>query len=305
LGETNLNRVLVAGGAGLVGAPLVRALLARGASVSVLSRRPGHLHLPPGAAAHGWEDLRPLVEGADAIFNLAGEGIADGRWTPRRKAAIRESRVLATRRIVAAMEDCGKPPGVLVNASAIGFYGARDAVPVDEGTPSGSGFLPEVCRAWEAEAQAAAASGGRVVCLRIGVVLARQGGALPRMALPIRCFLGSRLGSGSQGLSWIHLDDLVALFLEAALNPAWEGAVNATAPEPMSHGAFTRLLARRLHRPLWPIPDILTRSALKLLLGEMAEALLLEGAFVLPARAQALGFSFRFPTAAGALDHLL
>jgi hypothetical protein len=176
---------------------------------------------------------------------------------------------------------------------------------VDEGGTPGSGFLAELCRDWEGEAMAAAAGGARVVCLRIGVVLAREGGALPRMALPLRCFLGSQVGSGVQGLSWIHLDDLVALFLEAAQNPAWEGAINATAPDPLSHGAFTRLLARRLHRPLLPLPGFLTGAVLKLLLGEMAEALLLQGAYVRPTKAQALGFSFRFPTAAGALDHLL
>jgi uncharacterized protein (TIGR01777 family) len=192
-----------------------------------------------------------------------------------------------------------------VSASAIGYYIPKDAAPVDEGAAPGSGFLAEVCQAWEAEALAATALGVRVACIRIGVVLAREGGALPKLALPVRCFSGCKLGSGQQGLSWIHLDDLVAMLVAATCNPAWEGAFNATAPEPLSNGAFTRLVARRLHRPLLPVPGFLTTLATKLLLGEMAEALLLQGAFVQPAHAQSLGFPFRYPTAQAALEDLL
>jgi uncharacterized protein (TIGR01777 family) len=145
----------------------------------------------------------------------------------------------------------------------------------------------------------------RVARIRIGVVLAREGGALPKLALPVRWFSGCKLGSGDQGLSWIHLDDLVAMLIEAARNPAWAGPFNGTAPEPLSNEDFTRLVAQRLHRPLLPVPGFLTTLATKLLLGEMAEALLLQGAFVQPAHALALGFPFRFPTAEAALEDLL
>lgn len=305
MGAASLNRVVVAGGTGLVGQPLVRALLDLGAQVTVLTRNPQRLGLPAGATAHEWEHMPALLDGADAVINLAGEGIAEHRWTAARKAAIRDSRILATRRLVEAMKDCVRPPGALVNASAIGYYGARDKAAVDEAAAPGAGFLPEVCRAWEAEAMGASSFGVRVVRLRIGVVLAREGGALPKMALPVRWYQGSKLGSGKQGLSWIHRDDLVAMLVEAARNPAWEGAFNGTAPQPLSNEAFTRLIARRLHRPLLPVPGFITTAATKLLLGEMAEALLLQGAFVLPTHSQALGFPFRFPTAVAALEDLL
>jgi hypothetical protein len=301
----SLERVVVAGGTGLVGRPLVRALLAQGSRVAILTRNPDRLALPEGASAHGWEALPDLLDGAGAVINLAGEGIADRRWSAARKAAILDSRMTATSRLVGAMRQCPRPPSALVNASAIGYYIPKDAEPVDEGAESGSGFLAEVCRAWEAEAMAATAIGVRVARIRIGVVLAREGGALPKLALPVRWFSGCKLGSGDQGLSWIHLEDLVAMLIEAARNPAWEGAFNGTAPEPLSNEAFTRLVARQLHRPLLPVPGFLTTLATQLLLGEMAEALLLQGAFVQPAHALALGFHFRFPTAQAALEDLL
>ncbi|MCE1203125.1 MAG: TIGR01777 family oxidoreductase [Holophagaceae bacterium] len=288
-----------------MGRRLVRALLDQRVQVQVLTRNPATLHVPAGASAHGWEELPTLLEGADAVINLAGEGIADRRWSASRKAAIRDSRTRTTARLVEAMRSCERPPQALVSASAIGYYIPRDERPVDEGTGPGSGFLAEVCRSWEAEAMAAAPLGVRVALVRIGVVLDREGGALPKMALPVRWFAGCKLGSGTQGLSWIHIDDLVAMLVEAARNPAWSGAFNGTAPEPLGNGAFTRLIARRLRRPLLPVPGFLTTLATRLLLGEMAEALLLQGAFVLPARAQSLGFRFRFPSASAALEDLL
>lgn len=301
----DLNRVVVAGGTGLVGRALIQALLSRGSQVVVLTRKPQTLRLSTGATAHGWEGLPEVLNGADAVINLAGEGIAERRWSASRKAAIRESRLLATGRLVEAMRACATPPATLVSASAVGFYGARDEAPVDEGADSGMGFLAEVCRAWEMEALAAAPLGVRVALIRIGVVLAREGGALPKMALPVRCFAGCKLGSGRQGLSWIHIDDLVAMLMEAASNAAWEGAFNGAAPQPLSHEAFTHLIAKQLRRPIWPVPGFLTTSATKLLLGEMAEALLLQGAYVRPARALALGFPFRYPKAEAALKDLL
>jgi hypothetical protein len=303
--EPNLGRIVVAGGSGLVGRRLVRALLDQGAQVQVLTRHPEALPVPAGATAHGWASLPALLDGAGAVINLAGEGIADRRWSRARKETLRASRIDSTARLVAAMKACDRPPAALVNASAVGFYGSRDETPVDEEGDSGLGFLPGLCRAWEMEAMAAAPLGVRVALVRIGVVLAREGGALPRMALPVRCFLGSKLGSGAQGLSWIHIDDLVAMLIEAVRNPTWSGPFNGTAPRPLSQEAFMRLLARRLRRPLLPVPGFFTRLATTLLFGKMAEALLLQGAYVRPAKAQALGFPFRFPTAEAALEDLL
>lgn len=295
-----LKRVVLAGGTGLVGRHLAQALSRRGAEVVLVTRRPGAF---PGAVA--WEALPAALEGADAVVNLAGEGIADQRWTRARKAALLASRQGTTARIVAALGSLDRPPRVLLNASAVGFYGPRPETPVDEGSARGEGFLADLCALWEAAADAALPLAVRVVKLRLGVVLAREGGALPRMALPLRLFLGAPLGGGRQGLSWIHVDDLAALALEALVNPAYAGAVNATAPAPVSNEAFTRALARALHRPVLPAPAVLTRAAIQALLGEMGRAMLLEGAYVLPRRALELGFAFRHTGLPGALEDLL
>jgi len=300
-----LRTAVVAGGTGLVGKALVRALLDQGIEVRLLTRNPQGNGLPPGIQAFGWDHATTALKGADSVFNLAGEGIADRRWSPARKAQLRDSRLESTRRITQGLALAQDPPKVLVNASAIGFYGNRGEDCLDETSPAGEGFLAETCAAWEAAADEALASKVRVVKVRTGVVLAATGGALPRMALPVRRFLGSPLGTGDQGLSWIHLTDLVDLFLESALNPEFEGPVNATAPEPLSNRAFTVALARRLRRPLWPLPPFLTGTALRVIFGEMAEALLLGGAYVLPRKAQELGYVFKFPTAQEALADLL
>lgn len=293
---TELKRVVVAGGTGLVGRHLAEALARDGVEVRILSRR--------ADAGYSWDDLPRALEGADAVVNLAGEGIADRRWTAARKEAILRSRVEATGRIVAALAALPSPPPVLVNASAVGFYGPMDGRPILEDRGPGRGFLAKVCRQWEAAADAAP-PGIRVVRLRLGVVLARDGGALPKMAFPVRMFQGTRLGGGQQGISWIHVDDLVRLIREAASNPAYAGAVNATAPRPVTNETFTRALARRLHRPMLPVPAPVTRAALGILLGEMGREMLLEGAFVYPRKAQELGFSFRFERVEDALADLI
>ncbi|HWQ09453.1 MAG TPA: TIGR01777 family oxidoreductase [Holophaga sp.] len=305
MGDPGLRKAVITGGTGLVGRRLAEVLLRQGAQVAVVSRTPGRARLPEGARAISWEELPDQMDGADAVFNLAGESLADGRWSPRRKAAIRDSRLEATRLVVDAMRRTARRPAVLVNASATGFYGPRGEDLIDETAPAGQGFLADVCRAWEGEAEAVRGLGVRLVKLRLGIVLARTGGALPEMARPVRLGLGCPLGSGRQGISWIHLEDLVRLLLEAAADPAWEGSINATAPEPLSQEAFTRTLARELHRPVWPVPAFLTRLGTRLLLGEMAEALLLRGAYVLPRKALALGFAFRFGTLREALADLL
>lgn len=305
MAQLPLRTAVVAGGTGLVGKALVAALLDQGIEVRLLTRNPHGLGLPDGIQAFGWDHATTALSGADAVFNLAGEGIADQRWSPARKAKLRDSRLESTRRITQGLAMAQDPPKVLVNASAIGFYGSRGEECLDEGSSAGTGFLAETCRAWEAAAEEALALNVRVVTVRTGVVLAATGGAFPRMALPIRYFLGSPLGSGDQGVSWIHLADLVDLLLESALNPDCAGPLNATAPEPLSNRAFTVALARRLRRPLWPLPAFLTATALRVFLGEMADALLLDGAYVLPRKAQELGYVFKFPTAQGALADLL
>lgn len=294
--ESPLKVAVIAGGSGLIGQALAAALLRQGMEVRMVTRS------PHSSSDFGWDQLDRAFEGAQAIFNLAGAGIAEGRWTPARKTLIRDSRTGSTRRIVQALQESPHPP-VLVNASATGYYGHREE-PVDENTSPGKGFLAETCLAWETEADLALPF-TRVVKLRIGVVLDPRQGALPRILLPLRLFQGTALGNGRQGLSWIHREDLVRLLIEAANDPAFEGALNATAPNPCSNREFTRTLGQHLHRPVWPIPAVLTRMGLNLALGEMAQALLLEGAFVLPRRAEALGFEFQFPTLSEALKDLL
>ncbi len=294
-----LKRVVLAGGTGLVGRHLAEALSRQGVAVTLLSRNPERTPL-----AVSWDDLPRALEGADAVINLAGEGIADRRWTPARKKALLDSRLDSTGRLVAAMAAARQAPGVLINASAIGIYGPMDGRPVTEQQPVGKGFLAKLCQRWEAAADAAGPD-TRVVKLRLGIVLARDGGALPKLVLPVKLFQGTRLGHGQQGFSWIHLDDLIGLVLAALRDPAYRCAINATAPMPTSNETFTRAVARRLHRPLLPVPAWITRTALKLLLGEMAEEMLLQGAFVYPARAQALGYGFRFERVEDALADLL
>lgn len=305
MGRSGLKKVVVTGGTGLVGRRLVEVLADQGTQVAVVSRNPARATPPKGAETYLWKELPALLEGADAIFNLAGEGIADQRWSPERKAAILLSRTASTRRIVEALQWVSRQPSVLVNASAIGFYGAHGLTLLDEAAGPGEGFLAKVCQAWEQEAEAVMAKGIRLVKLRLGVVLAKEGGALPKMARPVKLFLGCTLGSGQQGFSWIHLEDLIRLCLEAAQNPNYAGAINATSPTPISQRVFMGILARRLHRPLWPLPAALTRLSLKWLMGEMAEPMLLQGAYVYPKKALGLGFQFNFGEAEAALADLL
>lgn len=304
--DPNLSNVVLAGGNGMIGRRIAEALLAGGTRVQVLSRHPERATLPAGATAVAWDDLSSVLEGADAVINLAGEGIADKRWTDARKDAILRSRVDTTRRLVDAMAGLATPPKVLVNASAIGIYGGRDGAPVDEATRPGKGFLVEVCKAWEAEADRALAAGIRVVKLRIGIVLAKEGGALPKLALPARLFQGAKLGEGQQGFPWIHIDDLVAAFLRAASDPALSGPVNATAPRPLTNESFTRAVCKAVHRPFMAvIPAFATTLGTRLLVGEMADEMLLQGAFVYPKKLQAAGFRFKFEEASAALADLL
>lgn len=223
-------------------------------------------------------------------MHLAGENLAGGRWSDRFKASVRESRVRGTRLLAETVATLDRKPSVLVSASAIGFYGARDGDgPLDEDAPPGVGFLPETCIAWEAATAPAADAGIRVAIPRIGVVLSGRGGALARMLPPFRIGAGGVVGSGRQMMSWIALDDLVGAIHAMLFDPRFRGPVNATAPAPVDNRTFTRTLGRVLVRPaLLPVPS----SALRLVLGEMADALLLHGADVRPARLLDAGFRF-------------
>jgi uncharacterized protein len=290
--------IVVAGGTGFLGASLVRAWRADGHRVLVLTRQPrgeDDVRWTPGNGDASWS---AALDGADAVVNLAGEGIGDQRWTASRKAAILDSRIRATRAIVDAIRSSRTPPPTLISASAIGVYGSnRGDETLTEDSPPGSGFLADVCRQWEAEAAPAAAV-TRLVLLRTGLVLARSGGALPRIALPFRFFAGGRLGSGRQYTSWIHLRDWVGMVRWAIDVEQVTGPLNVTAPSPLTNAEFSGALGRAMGRPaLLPAPAF----ALRLGLGEMADALLLGGQRVLPAKAQRHGFHFHCPILDAAL----
>lgn len=280
-------RVLLTGGTGFIGGAVARALRGASHDVTIVSRRPGYVP----AKAISWDGVRAAMHETDAVVNLAGEGIADGRWTAARRHEIVASRVDATRAIVGAIAESPVRPKVLVNASAIGFYGAHGDEVLDETAPPGEGFLADVCRTWETEAFRAQALDVRVAALRIGVVLGPNGGALAKMLTPFRAAVGGRLGSGRQWMSWIHRDDVVGLVLAALDGTAYAGPVNATAPTPVRNRDFTAALAAAVHRPaVVPVPGL----ALRLVLGEMAD-MLLTGQRVVPAVAIEAGYAFKYP----------
>jgi uncharacterized protein len=280
-------RVLLTGGTGFIGGAVARALRGAGHDVTIVSRQPGYVP----AKAISWDGVRAAMHETDAVVNLAGEGIADRRWTAARRHEIVASRIDATRAIVGAIAESSARPKVLVNASAIGFYGAHGDEVLDETAPPGEGFLADVCRTWETEAFRAQALDVRVAALRIGVVLGPNGGALAKMLTPFRAAVGGRLGSGKQWISWIHRDDVVGLVLAALDGTAYAGPVNATAPTPVRNRDFTAALAAAVHRPaVLPVPGL----ALRLVLGEMAQ-MLLTGQRVVPALATGTGYAFTYP----------
>jgi uncharacterized protein (TIGR01777 family) len=229
------------------------------------------------------------MDGVDAVVHLAGENIAAGRWTEERKKRIRESRVVGTQRLCETLGRLTNKPKVVVVASAIGFYGARNDEVLTETSPAGEGFLPEVCEAWEASAQPAIDAGIRVVHPRIGVVLAAKGGALATMLPAFKMGVGGRVGSGKQYMSWVSLDDVVGIIHHLIFTDDISGPVNAVAPNPVTNAEFTKALGRVLRRPtLLPVP----KTAIKMLFGEMGEKLVLQGARVIPDKLQKSGFEF-------------
>lgn len=295
--------VLVTGASGLVGSALVPLLTAGGHAVTRLVRstpRPGHAEIPwdPAARSIG----TPALEGLDAVVHLAGDNIASGRWTAAKKARIRDSRVQGTLTLCEALAQLVKPPRVLLCASAIGYYGDRGERTLREESAPGTGFLAEVCRAWEAAAAPAVQRGIRVVHLRLGVVLSPAGGALAKMLTPFRLGLGGVVGNGKQYMSWIALDDVLGAMHHALITETLHGPVNVVAPHPVTNQEFTTVLGKVLRRPTRvPLPAFVAR----LVFGEMADALLLASTRVAPTRLQASGYTFRYPALEEALRHLL
>jgi len=302
------TRVTVTGASGLIGRALVAELRARDVNVTVLSRKdPSRNPTMAALETIRWDPLSEpapaaALAGRDAIVHLAGENVAQ-RWTAEAKRAIRESRVLGTRNLMAGLHavQAEARPKTILSASASGYYGAHGEEPLDEDSPAGSDFLAETCVAWEGEAMKASALGMRVLRVRTGVVLDRDGGALKKMLLPFRLGVGGPVAGGRQYISWIHRDDLVGLMTSALDDERWSGPVNGTAPEPVTNREFSHALGQALHRPsLLPVPGV----ALRLMYGEMAE-IVTAGARVMPAKALVLGYRFRHPQLGEALRSAL
>jgi uncharacterized protein (TIGR01777 family) len=300
-------RVAITGATGLIGRTLGGRLLSRGDQIVALARDSARARSAlPDARAFAWDALSgaPPVEalaGVEAVVHLAGEPIADRAWSAEQKRRIRDSRIDGTRRLVETIGQANPRPRVLISASAIGYYGDRGDEPLDEQSGRGNDFLADLCADWEAEARRAEALGVRVVIPRTGIVLAREGGALPKLALPFRFFVGGPLGTGRQWMSWIHLADEVGLIVHALDHEEVAGPINLVAPNPVPNAAMAREIGRVLGRPsLMPAPTF----ALKLALGERTDVLLASQR-VAPAVAQRTGYAFRFPELAPALRDLL
>jgi len=299
-------RAIVTGATGLVGSKL----LSRLDHPAVLSRDAAQAAATLGrdaATIFEWDPQREpapaeAFQNVDVVFHLAGESVAEGRWTAEKKARIRDSRVLGTRNLVATLRQLERPPRVLISASAVGYYGDRGDEILDETSSPGDDFLAQVSVDWEREALAAGEAGIRVVTMRTGIVLSKDGGALAKMLTPFRLGLGSPLGSGRQWVPWIHIDDLVGLLLLAAERDDLQGPLNATVPTPVTNREFTKALGRAVHRPTFlpAVPEIVLRLGL----GEFAGALLASIRAV-PRRAEAAGYQFSHPRLDEALRDLL
>ena len=294
--------LLLTGGTGYIG----RALAQEVERVTILTRNPDRARTRiPKARCFAWDPYREpppaaAFEGVDGVVNLIGDSIGDGRWTEEKKASLRASRLETTRRLVDALENLAERPRVLVSSSALGYYGDRGEEVLTETSGPGDGFLAELAQAWEAEAERARSFGTRVVTLRTALVLGRGGETVERLFGLFRRGLGGRLGNGQQWMSWIHIQDLVQLYLFATQNPELAGAMNGGSPEPLRNRDFTRLLADALHRPaVLPAPAF----ALRLVLGEFAKALL-SSQRMQPAAALTAGFRFRYSSLASALTEI-
>lgn len=299
-------KALVTGATGFVG----RRLLGKLDRPVVLSRNGGTAARELkdfGVQAFSWDPMSgpppaAALAGVDTIFHLAGDPVAEGRWTEKKKARIRDSRILGTRNLVAGLSALATKPRTLISASAVGYYGSRGAEELDERAPAGNDFLAEVCRGWEREALAAGELGIRVVPVRVGIVLGEKGGALAKMLTPFSLGLGSPLGNGSQYMPWVHIDDLVEIMLFAAREPSVSGPINGVAPHPVTNRDFTKVLGRVLGRPTF-MPAV-PPFALKLLMGDFGKVLV-DSQRAIPAALLAAGFAFRFPELEPALRDVL
>ncbi len=298
-------RILISGSSGLIGTAVADALARDGHTIQRLVRagsknepRSGDVRWDPASG----ELNAAAAEGADAVVNLAGASIGEGRWTATRKELLRASRISSTRNLIRALGKLQKPPRVFLSASAVGYFGNRGDEELTEDSAAGNDFLATLCKDWETEAAAAEDFGARTVCTRFGIVLARDGGALPRMVTPFKLGAGGRLGSGKQWMSWVTLREVANIVKFVLATESLSGAVNAVAPGPVRNSEFTKILASVLHRPaIFPAPAF----ALKLALGEMAEGLLLSGQRVLPARLLAAGYQFQTTDLRPALQEVL
>lgn len=288
----------------MVGTHLVPTLEAKGHEVVRLVRKtPQNANEIQWDAEHGFSDSESAkLENFDAVVHLAGDNVASERWSEEKKRRIRESRTVGTRVLVESLKKCASPPKIFISASAIGFYGDRGDEVLTEDSARGEGFFPDVCEEWEREAQKAIGFGARVVSVRIGVVLSKDGGALGKMLTPFKFGLGGVVGSGRQYMSWIAIDDLIKIFHFALENEQLKGAINATAPNPVTNEEFTKTLGKVLNRPtVLPVPAF----GIRLLFGEMGEKLLLEGCRVIPKKLQDSGFVFDFTELEPALRHVI
>jgi uncharacterized protein len=296
-------KILISGASGLIGTNLMPTLEAKGHEVYQLVRKtPKSEDEIQWDSEKGFSDAeKSRLENFDAVIHLAGDNVASENWSDEKKEKIRDSRVIGTRVLVDALKDLKNPPQSFISASATGFYGdGKDEVLTEE-SPKGEGFLPETCAEWETEAQKAE-SFARVVLMRTGVVLAREGGALEKMLTPFKFGVGGTIGSGKQWMSWVAIDDLVSIINFLLENPELKGVFNLTTPNPVTNEQFTKALGQALSRPtILPIPEF----AIKLMFGEMGERLLLEGAHVLPKRLEEAGYKFQYPELEPALKHVL
>lgn len=307
LGGAIPMRIILSGGTGFIGAAVIKAFSQAGHTIVLLSRSPRRSPILSSAVSiESWDGKSPgpwmhQLEVSDAVINLAGESIGGGRWTQQRKMVLMSSRIDPTRALVNAIAQASRKPKIMISASAVGYYGDVPEGDVAESDPAGNDFLARLCVDWEREAYRAEQFGVRVICTRTGVVLDEGGGALTRMLLPFKLFAGGWFGSGRQWFPWIHREDVAQAILFALTNERLTGAVNLSSPDIVTTKDFCRNLAQTLHRPCWaPVPGFV----LKLALGEMSD-ILLKGQKVIPAKLQAAGFVWKYPSLEGALTKIL